>query len=87
MVERYKTRAFGNKSLKTLGPLMWNSLPEKIKMQKIDHEDFSLHTPFPNSFLSNCILFYFNFYIVHFLSRKNKKIIILLLLFYEIAYS
>ena len=32
MVESYKTRAFGNKSLKTRGPLMWNSLPEKIKL-------------------------------------------------------
>ena len=30
-VHSHKTAAFGDKSLKTLGPQIWNSLPEKIK--------------------------------------------------------
>ena len=30
-VQIHKTAAFGDKSFKTLGPEIWNSLPEKIK--------------------------------------------------------
>ena len=30
-VQSHKTTAFGDKSLKTLGPKIWKSLPEKIK--------------------------------------------------------
>ena len=30
-VQSHKTAAFGDKSLKTLGSQVWNSLPEKIK--------------------------------------------------------
>ena len=33
-MERYKTGAFGNQSTKTLGPQVWNTLPEKIKLVK-----------------------------------------------------
>ena len=30
-VQSHKTTAFGDRSLKTLGPQIWNSFPEKIK--------------------------------------------------------
>ena len=30
-VQIHKTATFGDKSFKTLGPQIWNSLPEKIK--------------------------------------------------------
>ena len=33
-VQSYKTAASGDKSLKTFGPKIWNSLPEKIKSIK-----------------------------------------------------
>ena len=32
-VQIHKTAAFGDKSFKTLGPQIWNSLPEKVKSE------------------------------------------------------
>ena len=32
IVQNYKTAAFGGKSLEKLGPQIWNSLPEKMKL-------------------------------------------------------
>ena len=40
LVKSHKTAVFGDKSLKTLGPHTWNSLPGMIKLKTTNLVDF-----------------------------------------------